>query len=65
VTPWFVLFPVTNVAWQVAWQAGGLVLPGWGQRIGFAGYFLWMALAGLALAFGRREPVGNPATPRA
>lgn len=60
-TPWFVLFLLANVAWQVAWQAGHLVLPGWGQRIGFAGYFLWVALTGLALASGRRDPVGHPA----
>lgn len=60
-TPWFVSFVLANVAWQVAWQAGGLVLPGWGQRIAFAGYFLWVALAGLALASGRREPGVHPA----
>ena len=64
-TPWFVLFPLANIAWQVAWQAGGLVLPGWGQRIGFAGYFLWVALTGVVLAFGHREPVGYPAAPQA
>jgi hypothetical membrane protein len=60
-TPWFVLFLLANVAWQVAWQAGGFVLPGWGQRIGFAGYFAWVALAGLALASSRRERIGDPA----
>lgn len=55
-TPWFVLFLVINIAWQIAWQATGIVLPGWGQRIGFAGYFLWMALAGWQLAQVRRAP---------
>lgn len=49
VTPWFVLLLVVNVAWQIAWQATGVVLPGWGQRIAFAGYFLWVALAGWRL----------------
>jgi hypothetical protein len=60
-SPWFVLFLLANVVWQVAWQAGGLVLPGWGQRIGFGGYFLWVALTGLALAAARREPAAHPA----
>lgn len=60
-TPWFVLFLLVNVAWQAAWQSGGVVLPGWGQRIGFAGYFLWVALVGLALASGRREGAAHPA----
>lgn len=59
-TPWFMLFLLANVAWQAAWQSGGLVLPGWGQRIGFAGYFLWVALTGLALATRRREGAGHP-----
>lgn len=59
-SPWFVLFLLANVAWQAAWQSGGLVLPGWGQRIAFAGYFLWVALTGLTLASGRRERVGHP-----
>ena len=47
ITPWFVLFLLANIAWQVAWLNTGAVLPGWGQRIGFFGYFGWVALAGL------------------
>jgi hypothetical membrane protein len=48
-TPWFALFLVVNVGWQIVWQATGAVLPGWGQRIGFGGYFLWAAILGLKL----------------
>lgn len=48
-TPWFALFLFVHVGWQVTWQATGLVLPGWGQRIGFLGYFLWLAVTGLLL----------------
>ena len=67
-TPWFALFLVANIGWQVLWQSTGAVLPGWGQRIGFGGYFLWTAILGLMLAKGvdgavetgrgRREPDG-------
>ena len=52
-TPWFALFLVENVVWQIVWQATGALLPGWGQRIGFAGYFLWLAIIGSLLAFGQ------------
>lgn len=48
-TPWFGLFLVANVAWQAVWQSTGLVYPGWGQRIGFAGYFLWTFSVGVSL----------------
>lgn len=48
-TPWFILFPIANLAWQMIWQTTGLVLPGWGQRLAFAGYFLWLALTGVFL----------------
>lgn len=48
-TPWFALFLFVHIGWQVAWQATGLVLPGWGQRIGFLGYFLWVGVTGLLL----------------
>jgi len=48
-SPWFGLFLVANIAWQAVWQATGAVLPGWGQRIGFAGYFLWVTLVGYSL----------------
>lgn len=43
-TPWFVLFLVANFAWQGVWQATGSVLPGWGQRIAFGGFFGWLAI---------------------
>jgi hypothetical membrane protein len=49
VTPWFLLFLLANIAWQVVWQATGSILPGWGQRIAFGGYFAWAALAGYQL----------------
>jgi hypothetical membrane protein len=54
-TPWFVLFLLANIGWQIAWKATGnpIFFPGWGQRIAFAGYFLWMTLAGVALARAR------------
>ena len=48
-TPWFSLFLVANVGWQVAFRMTGLVMPGWGQRIAFLGYFLWFAVTGLLL----------------
>lgn len=67
-TPWFGLFLVANIGWQILWQATGAVMPGWGQRIGFGGYFLWAAILGLMLAKGvdeagetgrgRRDPDG-------
>lgn len=50
VTPWFALALVANVGWQVLWRVTGLVLPGWGQRIAFVGFFLWVTLAGMLLA---------------
>jgi hypothetical protein len=49
ITPAFVVFPLLNVAWQVAYQSGAQIWPGWGQRIGFAGYFLWFAVTGILL----------------
>lgn len=49
ITPWFALFLFVHIGWQVAWQATGLVLPGWGQRIGFLGYFLWIGTTGVLL----------------
>lgn len=49
VTPWFAIFLFSNVLWQVAYQSGLGVLPGWGQRIAFFGYFLWVSWAGFAL----------------
>lgn len=52
-TPWFGLFLLVNFGWQVAWAAGAPVLPGWGQRIGFAGYMIWIAATGALLAFRR------------
>lgn len=51
-TPWFGLFLLANIGWQAASSATGLVMPGWGQRIAFAGYFLWLAVTGWLL---RRE----------
>jgi len=48
-TPWFSLFLFVNIGWQIAFRATGLVLPGWGQRIGFVGYFLWFAVTGVLL----------------
>ena len=55
-TPWFSLFLVTNVGWQVVWQTSAAVLPGWGQRIGFAGYFLWAFWVGAAIYLTRNDP---------
>lgn len=49
VTPWFSLFLLSNVGWQVAFRMTGVVMPGWGQRIAFLGYFLWFAMTGLLL----------------
>lgn len=46
VTPWFALFLLANIVWQIAWQTTGAVLPGWGQRTAFAGYYAWAGLAG-------------------
>ena len=49
VTPWFGFFLAANIGWQVAYRATGLVMPGWGQRIAFLGYFLWLAMTGFLL----------------
>lgn len=48
-TPWFALFMVVNIFWQVLWQTTGSLLPGYGQRIAFTGYFLWFGWLGVAL----------------
>ncbi|MAQ65376.1 MAG: hypothetical protein CMN69_01565 [Sphingomonadaceae bacterium] len=49
VTPWFSLFLLANVGWQVSFRMTGLVMPGWGQRIAFFGFFLWFAVTGVLL----------------
>lgn len=49
ITPWFLLFLLVNIGWQATFQATGLVLPGWGQRIAFSGYFLWVGITGFLL----------------
>ena len=46
---WLVLALLANIAWQVAQQSGAPILPGWGQRLGFAGMMLWLGLLGLGL----------------
>lgn len=56
ITPWFLLFLVVHSGWQVTFQATGAVLPGWGQRIGFFGYFLWFVVTGLLLHKQARTP---------
>jgi hypothetical membrane protein len=48
-TPWFSIFLFANIGWQVAFRATGLVMPGWGQRIGFLGYFVWLGITGCLL----------------
>ncbi len=59
ITPWFVLFLLVNIGWQAVWTAAQTVSPGWGQRIGFFGYFLWITLAGLKLLSTRAEAPGR------
>lgn len=49
-TPWFLLFLVGNIAWQVAYAADLHAAPGYGQRFGFAGVFLWAAVTGVLVA---------------
>jgi hypothetical membrane protein len=49
ITPFCSIFLLANVAWQAAYQSGAAILPGWGQRIGFLGYFLWFAVTGYLL----------------
>jgi hypothetical membrane protein len=49
ITPWFALFLFVHIAWQATFQITALVLPGYGQRIGFFGYFLWLAVSGMLL----------------
>lgn len=49
ITPWFATFLFANIGWQIAFRATGLVMPGWGQRIGFMGYFAWIAVTGFLL----------------
>ena len=48
-TPWFGMFLFANVGWQILYQSTGTVLPGWGQRIAFFGYFFWLAVTGYLL----------------
>ncbi|MBB3122067.1 DUF998 domain-containing protein [Pseudoduganella violacea] len=48
-TPCFLAFVLLNIGWQAAFRAGADLLPGWGQRIGFAGYFLWFAVTAILL----------------
>lgn len=48
-TPWFALLLFVHIAWQATFQATGLFLPGYGQRIGFFGYFVWLAISGILL----------------
>lgn len=48
-TPWFALFVVANIGWQVLFQTTGLVMPGWGQRLAFGGFFLWIVMAAWVL----------------
>ena len=55
ITPWFSLFLFLNVGWQIAFVTTGLVLPGWGQRIGFLGYFLWVATTGILLCLKKQN----------
>ncbi len=61
-TPWFSLFMAVSTLWQVVFQATGLVMPGWGQRIGFAGLFVWAAITGILLL---RRRQGDDETVRA
>lgn len=63
ITPWFLLFMVVHIGWQVAFRATGVVLPGWGQRIGFLGYFLWPAIAGILLWHRSGERVQKAGAP--
>lgn len=62
ITPWFATFLFANVGWQIAFRATGLVMPGWGQRIGFLGYFMWIAITGFLLwrAALKSETKGTP-----
>jgi len=48
-TLWFLIFPITNLIWQAGFASGAEILPGWGQRVAFFGYFLWVAWVGRAL----------------
>lgn len=44
---WLVLLLLANIAWQAAYQSGAPILPGWGQRLGFAGMMIWLMLIGI------------------
>lgn len=46
---WLVLALLVNIGWQVAFRAGLPILPGWGQRIGFAGMMIWLFWFGTSL----------------
>lgn len=48
-TPWFLLFIVVHIGCQVAFRTTGMVLPGWGQRIGFVGCFCRSGVTGVLL----------------
>ena len=60
VTPWFSLFMLVHIGWQVVFNIVGSGLPGWGQRFGFLGFFLWPAVTGLLL-WKLQEPAKRPA----
>lgn len=46
ITPGFILFLIANIGWQVAFSAELHSTPGYGQRLGFGGYMLWLAVTG-------------------
>lgn len=56
-TPWFALFLVVHFVWQGVWRSvdQSWLLPGYGQRVGFLGFFLWPSAVGIALAISRPE----------
>lgn len=48
-TPYFVIFIIAHLAIQVLFQTTGLINPGWGQRVGFLGVFIWFAWTGQSI----------------
>lgn len=59
ITPAFVIFLLAHIAWQIAFAMELHVMPGYGQRLAFAGYFAWAAITGWLLVRRVRSAVAE------
>ena len=56
---WLAIALLVNIFWQIAYGSGVPILPGWGQRIGFAGMMIWLAWLGAGLLRTHARQSGN------